>query len=165
MRQLVMCLIVSVPAGVAPLIDLEAAWLDGDNASAMLSRLPEKVDYGSIPLAGESPAQTEHHHAGLSKLSAETAARIVQATVGGTVVEVELTGESGYLVWSVETQLPDGHERVMLVDAGNGRILAARAGEDGRENCAEREPVRGTPPAGTARSNRKHWWQFWKNGR
>lgn len=162
-QRLVICLLLSGIVGVIPTTALEAGWRE--NGSTITDQLPEKVEHGSIPLPNEGSTRCKHRNVVLAKLSAAAAARIVRADVGGAVVEVELTSESGYLVWDVETLMQDGRKHNILVDAGNGRIMAARVSEEGSEDCDNCEFRCDVSLPGTEHNSGKRWWHFWKNDR
>lgn len=157
--QIQQSIVFSLVLGMVPLTTLEASWLDSNRS--IMDRLPESIDYASVSVPIEAVAADKHFNASLAKVSARAAAGIVLSMIGGTVVEVELTGESGYLVWAVETQMQDSLEHTILVDAGNGRILAARASEDLNDDCGCRSSSHEDPHTGAGQKDRDHWWRFW----
>jgi len=149
--------------GVISVGTAQAGLLGSDGKPSILNHLPEKVEFGSIAVPKPMSDRDELRRLDPGKVTAEAALRIVQASVGGAVVELELGGESGYLVWDVETQLPNGHGYSVLVDAGNGRILAARSAAEPEQRCA----VPGIPASSRVAPPRadRHWWQIWKSSR
>ena len=78
---------------------------------------------------GEEQAALEKK-ATIDRTDAEAAA--LESVGGGTVSEVELDEESGFLIWDVEVQF-QGNEYEVAVDAGDARILGSeneRADDD-----------------------------------
>jgi len=75
---------------------------------------------GSIPLddLGRESAQVKP----ASMISAATAARTALRAVPGSLGPVELTSESGCLVWSVEIERKAVLPIVVLIDAANGEV-------------------------------------------
>ena len=63
-------------------------------------------------------------------VSREEAIRIAQTAVEGKVIETAIENEDGNLVYNVE--VTSGEEtKEVIVDAGNGKVLAVHADEDG----------------------------------
>ncbi len=53
--------------------------------------------------------------------------------MAGTVEEAELGNENGYVVWDVEVKAENGTLHEVVVDAGNGQVLAQQADDEGSE--------------------------------
>jgi uncharacterized membrane protein YkoI len=61
---------------------------------------------------------------GLAKIDRSAAERAALDAVPGEVREVELESESGFVVYEVEVAGNDGTLHEVIVDAGNGKVLA-----------------------------------------
>jgi|GEM_PF-3290813 len=81
---------------------------------------------GSIPLDeyGRESAQMRP----ASMISAASAARAALRAAPGSLGQVELSSESGCLVWSVEIEREKALPIVVLVDAANGEISRVERG-------------------------------------
>jgi len=82
---------------------------------------------------GEEQAALEKK-ASVDRNDAEAAA--LESVGGGTVSEVELDEEGGFLIWDVEVQF-QGNEYEVAVDAGDARILGSeneRADDNGADD-------------------------------
>ncbi|MCP5131994.1 MAG: PepSY domain-containing protein [Pseudomonadales bacterium] len=88
-----------------------------------IDSLPAEVQYGSIPVS-KNARKDDRTLAGLTSITSSNAAEIAGKAVPGKVVATELEVENGYLVWSVEMVGNDPHDLELLIDAGNGRLLA-----------------------------------------
>ena len=53
------------------------------------------------------------------------------AKVPGKVVVAELGDENGNVVWQVEVTATDGTSHEVMVDAGNGTVLASQVDNEG----------------------------------
>jgi uncharacterized membrane protein YkoI len=73
----------------------------------------------------------------LAKITREDAARIAQGSAPGTVVETKLENEDQNLVYTVEVS-SGGKTSEVIVDAGNGKVLAVNADTDS-ENDEEQD--------------------------
>lgn len=90
-------------------------------------QLPSEVRSASIRVPEGTETQTDFaRHARIDRAQAEAAAL---AAVPGVAVRAKLDDEDGYLVWQVDVSTTRGLMEVM-VDAGNGKVLAAEAEED-----------------------------------
>lgn len=82
---------------------------------------------GEKPLTGGSIHVTSHDSAKypqLAKISAGEAARIAKEAHPGRVLSIALENEKGVLVYAVEIASEPAGLHELLVDAGNGKILA-----------------------------------------
>lgn len=99
-----------------------------------ISQLPSEVQGGSIKVGNAE----EQEFAGMAKLSAMDALQIASKAAPGTVVEMQLDAENGFLMWEVTEQDAGGRELQLKLDAGNGRLLAAEVG-DHREDRDDKD--------------------------
>lgn len=65
----------------------------------------------------------------LATLTPQQAEQAALAAVPGTVAETELDDENGYVVYGVEVAGADGTVTEVVIDAGNGAVLAQQAEE------------------------------------
>ena len=89
-------------------------------------RADEPLFVGSIKLTRRQRHADEEELAPLAKISydeAETAA--LAYLPGGTILEVELEGEDGYLVYGVDVLDAAGTPWDVKVDAGTGQVVYA----------------------------------------
>jgi uncharacterized membrane protein YkoI len=86
-----------------------------------------------VPAKLESEAALQK----LAKVTREDAARIAQGSAPGTVVETKLENEDQNLVYTVEIS-SGGKTSEVIVDAGNGKVLAVNPDTDG-ENDGEKD--------------------------
>jgi uncharacterized membrane protein YkoI len=63
-------------------------------------------------------------------ISQEEAVRIARGAAKGQVIEAAIENEDGNLVYNVEVK-NGGETKEVIVDAGNGKVLALSADEDG----------------------------------
>ena len=98
----------------------------------------EKPDYTSsvtVPVTKEGPEGSDADEAKadraeqaklekVAKIDAKAASKAATDKVPGTVDEIDLDEEGGNVVYEVEVTARDGTETDVIVDAGNGRILA-----------------------------------------
>ncbi len=95
-------------------------------------QLPSEVRSASIRVPEGTETQAEFaRHARIDRAQAEAAAL---AAVPGEAVRAKLDDEDGYLVWQVDVRTSRGLMEVM-VDAGNGKVLAAEAEDDDDERA------------------------------
>ncbi|MBO3142739.1 PepSY domain-containing protein [Dermatophilus congolensis] len=73
---------------------------------------------------GQSDAAEQAQLQKLAKISLDQARKIAVKAVPGKVVKAELDEEDGWVVYKVEVRSSQGVETDVIVDAGNGRILA-----------------------------------------
>jgi hypothetical protein len=69
--------------------------------------------------------------AGLAKITPEQAKAAALASVPGTAGKVELENEDGNVVFGVEVTTATGSKMDVKVDAGNGKVLAQQADDEG----------------------------------
>lgn len=108
------------------------------NDIVVVEQFPAEVQIGSIQLKDDN----EQAMATKAKLSSKDAAEIARRALPGKVVETRLSGENGYLIWEVEAVGDKGQEAHLKIDAGNSRLLAIEAGEDGEHqdgDCEDRD--------------------------
>jgi len=110
----------------------------------VIGQFPEEVQSGSIRVSDDSD-QVIAKQAGLS--IAEAAA-IAGKALPGTVIKAKLDDENGFLVWEVKVLGPEGQEAKLMIDAGNGRLLAIDADEDEKDEHKEKHSK----------------WKFWEDG-
>ena len=91
----------------------------------VIEKLPSVVQGGSIKVGDTN----EQAMANMAKLAASDAISIATKAVPGKVAELQLDEENGYLIWEVTELTSDGREIQLKVDAGNGRLLAAKVGD------------------------------------
>ncbi len=98
----------------------------------------EKPDYTSsvtVPVTKEGPEGSDADEAKadraeqaklekVAKIDAKAASKAATDKVPGTVDEIDLDEEGGNVVYEVEVTAKDGTETDVIVDAGNGKILA-----------------------------------------
>ena len=118
--------------------------IDGFNVEDGISveQLPSDVQYGSIKL---SKGLNESAMAKLATITSEKAAGIAHKVLTGDVVETELDNENGFLVWEVGMFDQNGEEISLVIDAGNGRLLAAEL--EGKEDHKDEH----------------EWWKPWES--
>ena len=89
----------------------------------------KKVEYRSS-IQVEPKLEDEKALAKRATISREEAVRIAQTAAKGKVIEAAVENEDGNLVYNVEVK--NGEEtKGVIVDAGNGKVLAVNADEDG----------------------------------
>jgi uncharacterized membrane protein YkoI len=76
---------------------------------------------GSIPLAKET---AETAYAALAKVPIAEAVRIGAEKQPGTVTKAELVEDDGFLVWEVDVVGAKEAAHEVVIDAGNGKVLA-----------------------------------------
>jgi uncharacterized membrane protein YkoI len=74
----------------------------------------------------------------VAKIDADAASKAATDKVPGTVDEVELDEEGGNVVYEVDVVAQDGTETEVIVDAGNGKILAQEVDKDADEAKADK---------------------------
>ncbi len=83
--------------------------------------------------AGQDEAAETQQLQGLAEVDQARAEEAALGAVAGTVEEAELGNENGYVVWDVEVKAENGTLHEVVVDAGNGQILAQQADDEGSE--------------------------------
>ncbi len=96
-------------------------------------RLPTEVRSASVKVP--EGAETQADFARYTKIDRTQAEQAALAAVSGEVIRAKLDDEDGYLVWQVDVRTSQGLTEVM-VDAGNGKVLAAEAEEEGEDEDA-----------------------------
>lgn len=79
---------------------------------------------GSVAVNKETP---ESSYATLAKASITDAIQTGSAKQSGTIIKAELLADDGYLVWEVEIVDKKGETWEVVIDAGNGKVLAVEA--------------------------------------
>lgn len=74
----------------------------------------------------------------LATVTPQEAEQAAVAAVPGTVAQTHLGNENGFVVYSVEINAKDGTVTEVVVDAGNGDVLAQQAA-DGEESADQPE--------------------------
>lgn len=85
---------------------------------------------GSLPTQGLKASDFPS----LAKVSQQEAVNIALGQAPGKVLETELENEDGFLVYAIEIATKDAGVREVLVDAGNGKVLASTA-EDSKDSA------------------------------
>jgi hypothetical protein len=67
---------------------------------------------------------------GLARIDRAAAEKAALGAVPGEVKETELENENGFVVYGVEMQGNDGRLHEVVVDAGNGKVLAQEIEDD-----------------------------------
>ena len=91
----------------------------------------------------ESSGSEDQEQASLQALATLTPQQAEQAAlvaVPGTVAETDLDNENGWVVYSVEVDGADGTVTEVVIDAGNGDVLAHQAQDAGDSADAEDQP-------------------------
>ena len=91
-----------------------------------IETIPSEVEIGSVKISNDDDVSM----AKLATITSSEASRISSVAISGYVIETKLEDENGYLVWKVEMIDGNGHETELMIDAGNGRLLAAEEDEE-----------------------------------
>lgn len=121
----------------------------------VIEQLPPEVQSGSIRMNDGN----ERARAAQARVSASDAVQIAMKALPGKVVESRLDEENGYLIWEVEVVNAQGQEAQLKIDAGDGRLLAAEAGEDGERHDGDRKDDEREDHAQSKHSS----WKFWED--
>jgi uncharacterized membrane protein YkoI len=78
----------------------------------------------------ENEAAEAGRYEGLAKIDKAAAEKAALDAVPGEVRQTELEDSDGFVVYEVEVAGNDGKSYGVVVDAGNGRVLARETGED-----------------------------------
>jgi uncharacterized membrane protein YkoI len=104
-----------------------------------LDQLPQEVRRGSVQVKKED-AQAMIARA---RVTSEEAAKLAVTATKGKILATKLDDENGYLIWEVDVLDPQGKQTELMIDAGNGRLLAAASGvehehedEDGQKHSS-----------------------------
>ena len=105
-------------------------------AGTVAMAAPERVEENEKKAEYRSSIQVspklekEKELAKLATVSRDEAIRIAQTAAKGKVIEAAVENEDGNLIYNVEVK--NGEEtKEVIVDAGNGKVLAVHADEDG----------------------------------
>lgn len=88
---------------------------------------------------GQSEADEAAALASLATITEAQAGDIALGAVPGEVTEIELGNENGGVAWSVDVTATDGSAHEVVVDAGNGDVLAQEADDDGEAEDGDAE--------------------------
>ena len=81
-------------------------------------------DYGSSKVEGTVARPTDGSSlAKVAKVTAEQASEAALKAVPGTIKDVDLDTEDGWVVWEIEVASENGQEVNLLVDAGSAKVL------------------------------------------
>lgn len=80
---------------------------------------------------GTSEADEAASLASLATVSEQQARELALGAIPGEVAEIELDNENGSVVWSVEVTATDGTDHEVVIDAGNGEVLAQQVDDEG----------------------------------
>ncbi len=100
-----------------------------------IKSIPSEVEIGSVKISNDDDITM----AKLATVTSSEASRISSIAISGNVVETKLEDENGYLVWKVEMIDGNGHEAELMIDAGNGRLLAAENNDEDDEDDEDDE--------------------------
>jgi len=129
-------------AAAAAILTLGAG---GTAIAAQQGALPGQENEPAVSGSVAAPAETEANDAtegpeneaaeskkleGLAKIDQAAAEKAALNAVPGEVQKTELDNENGSVVYSVEIMAQDGTLQEVLVDAGDGKVLAQEAEED-----------------------------------
>jgi uncharacterized membrane protein YkoI len=116
-------------------------------AAVPLDQLPHEVQNGSVQVKKDD----EQAMAAQASVSSEEAAKRAVRATHGKVLSTRLDDENGYLIWEVEVLGPQGKEAQLKIDAGNGRLLAAKISGEGEHGDGDRD------------EHRHSSWKFWED--
>jgi len=91
-----------------------------------LEKFPTEVKTGSVKLKDDSKQEI----VSLAKITSSEAAAIAKKALPGTVVKTKLDDENDYLVWEVKLIDSKNQENKLMIDAGNGHILAVERDDE-----------------------------------
>ncbi len=127
---------------------------NGGGGGRSEGQAPAETRRGSIRLTGDDEATL----AAAAKIGSIEAATIAEQAHPGTVVETKLDTRDGYLVWKVELVAADKTEVKLLIDAGDGQVLATRTGHEDDDQDDIQDERRG---GGEGKEHSK--WKFWED--
>ena len=109
----------------------------GTNDAAEKDDTPKYTSSVTVPQtpegaegAEESDAAEAAKLAPLAKISADEASKAATTAVPGTAATPELEEEDGNVVYDVEIITADGKQVEVIIDAGNGKVLAQETDND-----------------------------------
>ncbi len=112
-----------------------------------IEQIPKVVQSGSIKIKDDS----EPAMAAQTKIDIEQASKIARTALPGKVISGKLDDENGYLIWQVAVVSNKGKEMQLMIDAGNGRLLAMEAGKE----CTDHDAEHG--------EHKHSSWKFWED--
>ena len=141
----------ALAAGLAPETTVEDQEESSVNGSV---KAPAEQDEGQENEAVEDQQEQaeDRQIEGLAKIDQAEAEKAALDAVPGTVEDAELGDENGYVVWELEVTADDGSTHDILVDAGNGKVLAQGADEE-NEGAEANEPSEGAEASEEAEAN------------
>ncbi len=98
--------------------------------SVSAGTVPEKLQVGSITYRGKDGAAMT----GLAKIDSAEASNIALMAFPGRIFKAELESEKGFLIWTIELITPASQVVELLIDAGNGNLLAVELNDDDDED-------------------------------
>lgn len=109
---------------------------------------------GTIPAPAEQGEQDEAAESkqfeGLAKIDQKAAEEAALAAVPGTVKDIQLEDENGFVVYGVEVQASDGTLQEVIVDAGSGEVLVQEKADNEANEGPEGSEANEGPEAGEA---------------
>ena len=101
-----------------------------------LAKKDEKeITGGSIKLAKHTEAQLP----ALAQISLSQAIQSATGAIEGQVLQAGLENENGFLVYAIEVASQDKTVTEVIVDAGNGKVLATYLDKSDHENEDEQD--------------------------
>lgn len=126
----------STPTDPAPAAEQPA----GDQSSGQEAEHDDTTNYKSSITVPQTPESANEDDAAeqaklesLAKISADDAVKAATAAVPGTAGPAELDDEDGNLVYEVEVTKDDKTSVDVIIDAGNGEVLAQETDDDNHE--------------------------------
>lgn len=121
--------------------------LASDKDLEMKDKSQDKVIKSSVQVEDKVPELIEKT---MAKIDVAEVTKILNTKYNGTVVQVKLENEDGNLVYQAEV-LKNNQITDVLVDAGNGKILASKVDKSDEEGEEEDEDGNENEP----------WYKFW----
>jgi uncharacterized membrane protein YkoI len=120
----------------------------------VMDQFPTEVQNGSVQVKDDKEVALLAQ----AKITSTEATRIAEKVLPGKVVKTRLDEENGYLVGEVGLVGDQGQVQELKIDAGNGRLLAIEAGENGEhEEASDRDDPDGDREDRDEHSSRKFW--------
>jgi len=91
-----------------------------------LEKFPTEVKTGSVKLKDDSKQEIISQ----AKITSSEAAAIAKKALPGTVVKTKLDTEDDYLIWGVEVIDSKNQKTKLMIDAGNGHLLAVERDDE-----------------------------------
>jgi len=84
--------------------------------------------HGTIPVAKKT---SKVAYASMAKVQIKDAITTGLAKLPGVVTQAELAEDDGFLLWEVHIVSAKGEAHEVVIDAGNGKVLAVEADDEG----------------------------------